>query len=82
MKLATIDSELKTLQDKHVKPLVRLAMHGLKKSIVWRSSETEDSVPGYANQAQARRKVQSQYSCSCMLKLLIAGRKRNCKFSA
>ena len=33
-KLATIDSELKSLQDKHVKALVRLAMHELEQSII------------------------------------------------
>ena len=60
-KLETVDSELKFLQYKHIKTLVRFAMHGLEQSIVWLSSETEDSVRGYAEQAQALLKVQSQY---------------------
>ena len=80
-KLATVDSELKSLQDKHVKPLVRLVMHGLGQSIVRLSSETEDSVRGYAEQAEALLKVQSQYFCSCILKLSVAGSRRQCKFS-
>ena len=58
-KLSTIDSELKSLQDKHVKLLVCLAMPGLEQSIIRLSSETEDSVRGYAEQAQSLLKVQS-----------------------
>ena len=34
LKYATIDAEFKTLQDKQVKPLLRLAMHGLEHSAV------------------------------------------------
>ena len=59
-KLATVDSELKSLQDKHVQLLVRLARHGLEQSIFRLSSETENSVRGYAEQARALLKVQSQ----------------------
>ena len=32
LKYATIDAEFKTLQDKQVKPLLRLAMHGLEQA--------------------------------------------------
>ena len=43
-KQAVVDSEFKSLQDKQVKPLLRLAMHGLQHSAADLSNLNEDSI--------------------------------------
>ena len=61
LKYATIDAEFKTLQDKQVKPLLRLAMHGLEHSAVDLSTVPKREVRDHAAQSADLLKLQSQY---------------------
>ena len=61
LKHATIDAEFKTLQGKQVKPLLRLAMHGLEHSAVDLSTVPKREVRDHAAQSADLLKLQSQY---------------------
>ena len=60
-KQAVVDSEFKSLQDKQIKPLLRLSMHGLEHAAADMSKITEDSIREFAESAQSLLKLQSQY---------------------
>ena len=60
-KQATVDSEFKSLQDKQIKPLLRLSMHGLEHAAADLSKIPEESIREYAESAQSLLKLQSQY---------------------
>jgi hypothetical protein len=60
-KQAVVDSEFKSLQDKQIKPLLRLSMHGLEHAAADLSKIPEESIREYAESAQSLLKLQSQY---------------------
>ena len=60
-KQAVVDSEFKSLQDKQIKPLLRLSMHGLEHAAADMSKITEDGIREFAESAQSLLKLQSQY---------------------
>ena len=60
-KQAVVDSEFKSLQDKQIKPLLRLSMHGLEHAAADLSKIPEKSIREYAESAQSLLKLQSQY---------------------
>jgi len=60
-KHATVDTELKGLQDKQVRPLLRLSMHGLEQSAVDLTTMADTELTAFAQSAQKLLRTQSQY---------------------
>ena len=60
-KQAVIDSEFKSLQDKQIKPLLRLSMHGLEHAAAGVSKIDDEDIREFAESAQSLLKLQSQY---------------------
>ena len=60
-KQAVVDTEFKSLQDKQIKPLLRLAMHGLEHATADVSNVDDDDIREFAEGAQSLLKLQSQY---------------------
>ena len=60
-KQAVVDTEFKSLQDKQLKPLLRLAMHGLEHATADVSKVDDDDIREFAESAQSLLKLQSQY---------------------
>ena len=60
-KQAVIDSEFKSLQDKQIKPLLRLSMHGLEHATADVSKIDDEDIREFAESAQSLLKLQSQY---------------------
>ena len=60
-KQAVVDSEFKSLQDKQIKPLLRLSMHGLEHAAADMSKIPEEGIREFAESAQSLLKLQSQY---------------------
>ena len=61
-KQAVVDSEFKSLQDKQIKPLLRLSMHGLEHAAADLSKIPEESIREYAESAQSLLKLHFQYT--------------------
>ena len=60
-KQAVVDSEFKTLQDKQIKPLLRLSMHGLEHVAMGLSGTDDADIREFGENAQSLLKIQSQY---------------------
>ena len=60
-KQAVVDSEFKSLQDKQIKPLLRLSMHGLEHATADVSKIEDENAREFAENAQSLLKIQSQY---------------------
>ena len=58
-KQAVVDSEFKSLQDKQIKPLLRLAMHGFEHAAADMSKIPEEGIREFAESAQSLLKLQS-----------------------
>ena len=56
-----MDTEFKSLQDKPIKPLLRLAMHGLEHATADVSKIDDEDIREFAESAQSLLKLQSQY---------------------
>jgi len=56
-----VDAEIKSLQDKQIKPLLRLAMHGWEYAAADLSKVEDDDIREFAESAQSLLKLQSQY---------------------
>ena len=59
-KQAVVDSEFKSLQDKQIKPLLRLAMHGLEHATADVSKVDDDDIREFAESAQSLLKLDTQ----------------------
>ena len=73
-KQAVTDSELKTWQDKQIKPLLLLATHALEQSAVEVSSVIDEDIREFAGNAQSLLKLQSQYILFLHSEVFFAGR--------
>ena len=81
-KQAMIDSEFKSLQDKQIKPLLRLSMHGLEHATADVSKVDDDDIREFAEGAQSLLKINLSIFCTCMLMLFVAGRQLLSRLSA